>query len=38
MDVRRCAYRIVIGETKGKIPLGRPRRMWGIILKWIVKK
>jgi hypothetical protein len=27
MEVRKCAYRIVIGETKGKIPLGRPRRM-----------
>jgi len=28
-EVRRGAYRIVTGETKGKIPLGRPRRIWG---------
>jgi hypothetical protein len=38
MEVRRGAYRILIGETKGKIPLGRPKRIWGVILKWIIKK
>jgi hypothetical protein len=28
------AYRILVGKTEGKRPLGRPRREW-IILKWI---
>ena len=25
---RRGAYRILVGETRGKKPLGRPRRGW----------
>ena len=33
MQVRRSAYRILIGETKGKIPVGRPRRIWGDNIK-----
>ena len=27
-----------MGKPQGKIPVGRPRRRWGIILKWIFKK
>jgi hypothetical protein len=26
------------GRPEGKRPLGRPRRRWGMILKWILKK
>jgi hypothetical protein len=29
------AYRILIGKPEGKGLLGRPRRSWWIILKWI---
>ena len=25
---RRVTYRVLVGKTKGKIPLGRPRRKW----------
>jgi hypothetical protein len=25
---KRYAYRILVGKTEGKIPLGRPRRRW----------
>jgi hypothetical protein len=25
---RRNAYRILVGKTEGRIPLGRPRRRW----------
>jgi hypothetical protein len=32
------AYKILVGKPDGKRPLGRPRRRWGIILKWIIKK
>jgi hypothetical protein len=28
----------LVGRPEGKRPLGRPRRRWGIILKWIFKK
>jgi hypothetical protein len=29
MGAKRNAYRILVGQTKGKRPLGRPRRRWG---------
>jgi hypothetical protein len=29
---KRNAYRILLGKPQRKEPLGRPRRMWGIIL------
>jgi hypothetical protein len=32
------AYRILVGKPKGKRPLGRPRRKWGTILKWILER
>jgi hypothetical protein len=27
------AYKILVRTFEGNIPLGRPRRIWGIILK-----
>jgi hypothetical protein len=27
----------LVGKPEGKRPLGRPRRRWWIILKWILK-
>jgi hypothetical protein len=32
MGVKRIAYRVLVGKTEGKKPLGRPRRGCGIIL------
>jgi hypothetical protein len=35
----KSAYsRILVGKPEGKIPLGRPRRRWWAILRWILKK
>jgi hypothetical protein len=28
----------LVGRPEGRRPLGRPRRRWEIILKWIIKK
>jgi len=28
MGLRRGAYRVLVGKTEGKIPLGRPRCRW----------
>jgi hypothetical protein len=33
-----CSYRVLVGRPEGKRPLGRPRRRWRVILKWIFKK
>jgi hypothetical protein len=30
----RGVYRLLVGRPEGKRPLGRPRRRWGITLKW----
>jgi hypothetical protein len=35
---RRVAYRVLVGKPDGKIPLDRPRLIWGIILKLIFKE
>jgi hypothetical protein len=35
MGKSRGKYRVLVGKPKGRIPLGRPRFRWGIILKWI---
>jgi hypothetical protein len=32
------AYGVLVGKPRGKRPLGRSLRKWGIILKWIVEK
>jgi hypothetical protein len=37
MEEKRNAFRILVGKPEGKRPLGRPRRRWWIILKWILK-
>jgi hypothetical protein len=38
MGKRKGADRILVKKLEGKRPLGRRRRRWGIILKWIFKK
>jgi hypothetical protein len=38
MGERRGAYRVLVGKPEGRRPLGRPRRRWGIILKWIFER
>ena len=35
---RRDAYRISAGNSEGKRPPERPRRIWGIIFRWILRK
>ena len=35
---RRRSYRILVGKSEVKRPLGRPRLSWRIILKWIFRK
>jgi len=31
-------YRILVGNSEGKRPLGTPRHRWRILLKWIFRK
>jgi hypothetical protein len=38
MRGRRNAYRILVGKPEGKRPLGRPKRRWVSILKWILER
>ena len=38
MGERRGVYRVLVGKPEGKRPFGRPRRRWGIILRWIFRK
>jgi len=33
----RGVHRVLVGKPEGKSPLVRPRRRWGIILKWIFR-
>jgi hypothetical protein len=35
---KRNAYRILVEKPEGKRPLGRPRRRWVTILKWILER
>jgi len=32
------AYKILVGKYEGKLPLGRPRRRWGVILKRLLNE
>jgi hypothetical protein len=34
----RGTYRILVGKSEGRTPLGRPSRRWRIILKWVFDK
>jgi hypothetical protein len=38
MGEKRNAYRILVGKPEGKGPLGRTRRRWWKILKWILER
>ena len=38
MGERRGVYRVLVGKPERERPLGRPRRRWGIILRWIFMK
>jgi len=38
MGEGRVVYRVLVGKPEGKRPLGRHRRRWGIILRWIFRK
>ena len=38
MGERRGVYSVLVGKLKGKKPLGKPRRRWGIKLRWIFRK
>jgi hypothetical protein len=38
MGERRGVYRILVGKSEGKRPLGRPRVDARIILRWIFRK
>ena len=33
MGERRGVYRVLMGKTEGKRPLGRPRRRWEDVIK-----
>jgi hypothetical protein len=34
----RGVYRVLVVNPEGKRPLGRPRRRWEVILRWIFRK
>ena len=38
MGERRGVYRDLVGKPEEKRPVGRPRRRWGVILRWIFRK
>jgi hypothetical protein len=38
MGEGRGVHRVLVGKPEGKRPLGRPRRRWRIILRWIFSK
>jgi hypothetical protein len=38
MGTKRIAYRILVGKTKGKKPLGRPRRRWMYNIKMYLRE
>jgi hypothetical protein len=38
MGKRRGVYRVLVGKPEGKRPLGRPRNIGRIIVRWIFRK
>jgi hypothetical protein len=38
MAERKGAYRVLVGKSEGKRPLGRHGAVMGIILKWMFQK
>jgi len=38
MGDRRGVFRVLVGKPEGKRSLGRHRRRWRIILRWIFRK
>ena len=38
MGEDRGVHRVLVGKPEGKRPLERPRRRWGMILRWIFRK
>ena len=38
MGKRRIAYRVLVGKTEGRRPLGRPRHRWGDNIRWFFRK
>jgi hypothetical protein len=38
MGKERNPYMILVGNPEGKRPLGRPKRRWRIILRWILER
>jgi hypothetical protein len=38
MGLKRKASRILVGKRAGRGQLGRPRRRWSVILKWLLKE
>jgi hypothetical protein len=38
MGEERVVYRVLVGNPKGKRPLGRPRRRWEDNIKWMFRK
>jgi hypothetical protein len=37
-NVHAHGHRVLIGKPEGKVPLGRSRHGWQVILKWILRK
>jgi len=38
MGERRVLCRVLVGKPEGKRSLGRPRRRWRTILRWLFRK
>ena len=38
MEEVRSALKILTSKSRGKRPVGWPRRRWGLILEWVLKK
>jgi len=38
MGEGRGVYRVLVGKPEGRRTFGRPRRRWGIKLRWIFRK